>query len=137
MLSALLIRSPWIDKILDGSKTWEIRGTRTHKRERIALIQSGSGTVIGVADLVDAVGPLTKSQFVADARKIGLKKSEASRGLPYRRTFAWVLKNPRRLKKPVPYRHPYGSIIWVTLKPAVRDAVLRQLTTSRAFHSED
>jgi hypothetical protein len=59
MLSGLLIRSPYIDWILAGSKTWEIRGSSTAKRGRIALIQSGSGTVIGVADLVDAVGPLT------------------------------------------------------------------------------
>ena len=25
---ALLIRHPWIDMILDGKKTWEIRGSR-------------------------------------------------------------------------------------------------------------
>ena len=30
---------------LDGTKTWEIRGRRTHKDGRIALIRGGSGLV--------------------------------------------------------------------------------------------
>jgi hypothetical protein len=45
MLDGLLIRAPWIDKILDGSKSWEIRGSQTSKSGRIALIESGTGTV--------------------------------------------------------------------------------------------
>ena len=67
MLNGLLIRTPWIDLILGGSKTWEIRGTRTSKRGRIGLIQSGTGAVIGVADLVDVAGPLTLAELVANA----------------------------------------------------------------------
>src|SRR5215831_14717644 len=35
-LRALLIRRPWIDMILDGRKTWEMRGARTSVRGRIA-----------------------------------------------------------------------------------------------------
>jgi hypothetical protein len=66
MLSGLLIRSPYVDWILAGSKTWEIRGSFTAKRGRIALIQSGSGTVIGVADLVGVAGPLTLRDLAAN-----------------------------------------------------------------------
>jgi hypothetical protein len=129
MLSGLLIRSPHIGKILDGRKIWEIRGRSTAKRGLIALIQSGTGTVIGAADLVAIVGPLSRSEFAANARKIGLTKTEAgaARRLPYERTFGWVLKHPRRLKTPVPYSHPSGAIIWVNLRPAVQQAILRQL----------
>src|SRR5271169_2519874 len=47
MLSGLLIRSPYIDWILVGAKTWEIRGSSTAKRGRIALIQSGPGPSSG------------------------------------------------------------------------------------------
>ena len=32
MLSGLLIRSPYVDWILAGSKTWEIRGSSTKAR---------------------------------------------------------------------------------------------------------
>jgi hypothetical protein len=100
MLSGLLIRSPYIDWILAGAMTWEIRGSSTAKRGRIALIKSGSGTVIGVADLVDVVGPLSVRDRVANARRLGLKKSEVSRTLPYKKAFAWVLKKARKLKTP-------------------------------------
>jgi hypothetical protein len=126
MLSGLLIRSPYIDWILGGSKSWEIRGRATRKRGRIALIQSGTGTVVGSADLVDVIGPLTRSEYLSNARKTGLKRSAIPRALRYKHTFAWVLKNPRRLKTPVRYHHPYGSIIWVNLRPGVQAAISRQ-----------
>jgi hypothetical protein len=126
MLSGLLIRFPYIDWILAGTKTWEIRGSSTAKRGRIALIKSGTGTVIGVADLVGAVGPLTRLDLAANARKLGLRKRPLG-PLPYRKTFAWVLKNARRLKTPVRYRHPSGCIIWVNLGPGVQAAISRQL----------
>ena len=62
-MRALLIRRPWIDMILDGKKTWEIRGSRTWVRGQIRLIASRSGTVVGVCDLVDCIGPLTAEEF--------------------------------------------------------------------------
>ncbi len=37
----LLIKSPWVEDILQGRKTWEIRGLITHIRGKIALIRSG------------------------------------------------------------------------------------------------
>jgi hypothetical protein len=67
MMSALLIRAPYIDWILDGSKVWEIRGSRTTKLERIGLIQSGTGKVVGVADLVDVIGPLRRADCISNA----------------------------------------------------------------------
>jgi hypothetical protein len=127
MFSGLLIRSPYIDWILSGAKTWEIRGSSTTKRDLIALIQSGTGTVVGVADLVGVEGPLTRRQLAINARKLGSKKAPSLRPLPYRRTFAWVLKNARKLKTPVRYRHPSGCIIWVNLGPGVQAAISRQL----------
>jgi hypothetical protein len=44
MLRALVIRPYWIDLILKGKKTWEIRGSKTAIRGTITLIPSGSGT---------------------------------------------------------------------------------------------
>src|SRR5882724_4942048 len=55
---ALIIREEPLSKILAGTKTWEIRGSATKRRGRIALIQSKSGLVVGTCDLVDVVGPL-------------------------------------------------------------------------------
>jgi hypothetical protein len=127
MLDGLLIRAPWIDKILDGSKTWEIRGSHTYKTGRIALIESGTGTVVGVAELVGAVGPLSLKELSQNRSKAGFDSHEPLFRLPYKRTFAWVLRNPRRLRQVVPYNHPSGAVIWVNLKPNVEHAVLRQI----------
>ena len=124
-LRALLIRRPWIDMILDGKKTWEIRGSRTLMRGRVALVVSGTGTVFGVCDLVDCVGPITAEAFRTNAKKVGIRPSEATLG-HYRQTYAWVLKNARRLERPVPYQHPPGAIIWVKLDSAVEKKVKAQ-----------
>ena len=125
-MRALLIRHPWIDMILDGGKTWEIRGSRTSVRCQIALIASGSGTVIGVCDLVDCVGPVTAAEFRKNAKKAGMRPSEAVLGY-YRQTFAWVVERPLKLKRPVPYEHPPGAIIWVRLGPAVEKEIKAQV----------
>jgi ASCH domain len=131
-LRALLIRHPWIDLILAGKKTWEIRGARTSVRGRIGLVASRSGTVIGVCDLVDCIGPLTAEQYRKNAKKAGMRPSEARLGY-YRLTYAWVLEKPRRLKHPVPYQHPSGAVIWVKLDAAVERKVKAQL---RSMHRD-
>jgi hypothetical protein len=125
-MRALLSRSPNIERILDGRKTWEIRGSRTNVCELIGLIRSRSGAVPGVCDVVDCFGPLTAEQFRKNARKAGMKPSEANLGF-YRETFAWVLENPRYLKAPVSYKHPRGAVIWVKLQAQTELAVRRAL----------
>ncbi len=90
-MRALVIRRPWIDKILEGEKIWEIRGSRTSVRGQIGLIASRSGTVVGICDLVDCIGPLTAGEFRKNAKKAGMRPSEATLGY-YRQTYAWVLE---------------------------------------------
>ncbi len=126
VMRALLIRSPHIEKILDGKKIWEIRGSRTDVREQVGLVRSGSGTIIGVCDVVDCIPILTDEQFRRNARKAGLKPSEVSLG-DGQKTFAWVLANPQYLKAPVPYKHPTGAIIWVKLDAQAEKAVQRNV----------
>lgn len=112
-LDGLIIKQPWIDKILSGEKTWELRGSKTHKRGRIALIQSGSTLVVGKVDLVGCVGPLTKNQFESNIKKHNSSHSFSE--ISYKKVYAWVLENPVRYKKSKPYNHPRGAIIWVKL----------------------
>lgn len=87
-MRALIIRSPYVEAILDGKKTWEIRGSRTSVRGPVGLIRSRSGKVFGMCDVVDCVGPLTSEQFRKNARKAGMKPSEAVLGY-YNKTYAW------------------------------------------------
>jgi hypothetical protein len=71
-MRALIIGTPHIEKILDCKKTWEIRGSRTNIRGQIGLIRSRSGTVIGVCDVIDCIGPLSVEQFRKNSRKAGI-----------------------------------------------------------------
>ena len=125
-MHALVVRPQWLEKILAGRKTWEIRGSRTAIRGRIGLIPSGSGTVTGVCDLVDSIGPLSAKTFRTNARRAGMHPSEATLGW-YDNTYAWVVKSPKRLKNPVPYEHPSGAVIWVILDSKIERAILKQL----------
>jgi hypothetical protein len=52
--------------------------------------------------------------------------SEAILGY-YRQTYAWVLEKPVTLKRPVPYQHPSGAIIWVKLEASVERLIKRQI----------
>lgn len=122
--------------ILEGKKTWEIRGSRTSIRGTIGLIPSTSGTIVGVCDLVDCIGPLSEPTFRKNAAKAGMPRSEARLG-SYRNTYAWVMTKPRHLKDPVPYKHPSGAVIWVKLDNAVERKIRKQLkVTIRDITSE-
>ena len=114
-MRGLLIKRPWIDYILAGRKTWEIRGRRSNRRGRIALIRSSSGLIVGVCDLVDIKGPLSKQELLENIDKHLIPASQIERGLRYKKPYAWVLENARALNPSIAYRHPRGAVIWVDL----------------------
>jgi hypothetical protein len=117
IMKGLIIRSPWIEKILKGEKTWELRGSNTRIRGKIALIGGGTKAIFGVCELTDAKGPLSVDELLASVHLHCLEKGELENGLPYRKTYAWVLENPLAFTRPVPYGHPRGAVIWVNLSP--------------------
>ena len=89
----LCVRAPYAGRIVDGKKTEEYRSTATRIRGRIGIIESGSGTVIGDAELYDCT-----------------KTGEWE--------YVWHLRNARRYRKPRPYVHPFGAVIWVKVPAA-------------------
>jgi hypothetical protein len=115
---ALLIREPWVDLILDGRKTWELRGSRTSIRGRIALIKAGFGMIVGTCELVDAVGPLTKAELLRNKALHAVPTELIVGSRRYAETYAWVLRKPRRLATPIRYAHPPGAVIWARLSKA-------------------
>lgn len=114
-MKGLVVKEHWLNKIFSGKKTWELRGSRTKIRGRIALIMSGSGKVFGTVDLVECIGPISKAELIRNRNKHQVDFSEASGGEMYRTTFAWILRNPKRFARPKAYAHPPGAIIWVNL----------------------
>ena len=110
-MKALIIKQPWIDYILDGKKTWEIRGCKTNFRGKIELIQSGSGLVVGSCEIIDC------KELTLDDYKINIQKHniQSVDKLPYKKTHAWVISHAKRYETPRKYKHPQGAIIWVHL----------------------
>lgn len=125
--SGLLIRSPWVDKILAGDKTWEMRSRQTNLRGEIALIQAGSGLVVGVARIVDCLGPLCEEEMRATFDRHGIGADRLVEVAQYR--FAWVLEDVRPLVKPVPYLHRSGAVIFATLDAAAKTQIAAQLAS--------
>lgn len=110
-MKGLIIKSPYIELILEGKKTWEIRGSRTNIRGTIGLIKSGSKKVFGEVDIVDCI-ELDINMYNKHCLELYGKQEKS---LPYERTYAWVLKKPKIYDEPKDYVHPLGAIIWVNL----------------------
>jgi hypothetical protein len=112
-MKGLLIKSPWIDKILNGEKTWEIRGSNTNIRGKIALIKSGSGTILGTVEIVDSIR-LPFDKYQSGEKYHCVPTCKRTHEL-YKNTHAWIMRNPVKFEEPIGYKHPMGAVIWVNL----------------------
>ncbi len=121
---ALIIDTPHIDNILSGKKTWEMRTTQTKQRGRIALIQKGSGTIIGVVEITDSLGPFSNEEMLANESKHGITPVRLNNPEVSKYNNAWVVENAKRLKQPIPYKHKSGQVIWVNLDAETSAAVM-------------
>ena len=108
----LIVKKPWLEKILSRRKTWEIRGTSTQKRGLIHLGLSGSGgMILGCANLIDCL-PLSREEFRARIAKHCIEDCKIVR---YRKIYAWVLKDAQRHNPPLRYTHHKGAVTWIKL----------------------
>lgn len=112
----LLLHRSWLELILSGRKIWELRGSRTHVRGRIGLAASGTGRVLGTANLVACLGPLSADELLENRGRHCVDEDRLAQ-IRYRNTFAWVVEDPVRLMRPIDYDHPRGAVIWVRCPP--------------------
>lgn len=110
-MKALIIKKQWLDLILCGEKTWEIRGSNTHTRGKIELIQSGSGLVVGCCEIIDCL-ELKLLDYKSNTNKHQIKDIN---NLPYKKTYAWIINKAQKYETLRKYKHPNGAIIWVKL----------------------
>lgn len=108
----LIIDYPWVDYILELQKCWEMRTAKTQIRGDIALIAKGTGTIVGVANLVDCIDSLQMKELVANKDKHMV--DYASNPELVKWNTPWVLKDVQRVE-PIPYNHKSGAVIWVRL----------------------
>lgn len=121
-MRGLIIKKIPLEKILSGQKTWEMRGKKTERRGTIALIEKGTGQVVGTAELKECIGPLTSRQLRENMQKHQADEATVADHFSYKKNvYAWALQNAKRLRQPVHYTHPPGAVIWVNLDTLEQD----------------
>ena len=107
---ALIVRKVWLDKIFDEGKIWEMRSRPTKIRGTVGLIEAGSGLIVGSVDLDDCLKlPIHQLPHYLNYHKV------SDENLFDKWPYAWVLSLAERFKKPIPYKHPKGAVIWVKI----------------------
>lgn len=134
-MKALIIRSKWLDLILEGKKTWELRTNQTKIRGRIALIRAGSGVVEATAELVECLPPLNRDQLSRTCTFHGVSPDLEDVVLENGWTTPWVLGGVRKLERPIPYQHPSGAVVWVEV-PEVGEQSLDAQSGSSALNAQ-
>jgi hypothetical protein len=113
MMIGIVIKPPWIELILAGEKTWEIRGSRTAQRGRVALIKSGSGMIFGTVDLTECLGPLTREQMLGNLESIASRQKYWPVKCPIhgRMHGSWATRSRRARRSPTAIRRApsFGS----------------------------
>jgi hypothetical protein len=112
--SILIVQQPWIGLLLLGVKTLEIRGRPCSKPagERVYLaLSGGGGIVLGSVEFVACHGPLSKPEWAKRAPE----HCVLAQKLPYPTTYAWEFTAPARFRKPVPYEHKPGVVVWAVM----------------------
>lgn len=112
-MKGLIIKSPAIDYILSGNKTLEVRGTSTKIRGEIVLLQSGTQLALGTVEIIGCE-KMNLEEYNNWDYRILLKRPKTN-DLPYKNTYKWILKNPKKFDTPKKYYHPNGAVIWVNL----------------------
>ena len=125
---ALLVHDHWAQLIVRGLKTWEIRGSRTGRRGRIALLLPRRHVIVGTCDLVGVEGPLSPARLARAFARHRIPPGRLSLEIPYRQPFAWLLSGARPLAAPLAFRPPRGAVRWVRLPEPLADE-LRQGTS--------
>ncbi len=108
-MRCLKIEDKWVNLILNGTKTWEIRRQNTKIRELIALGNTKTKCCVGYAKIVDSV-EMTIEELKKHNDKHQANDLIDNYALKRNTLFAWELKEIKIKEKPKPYSYSTG--IW-------------------------
>eukprot|EP00439_Symbiodinium_sp_Y106_P069561 s4395_g11.t8 len=123
--SALTVKPEWLSLILSGCKTWELRSKPCRKDPKafVALLASGTSTVWGFCQ-IDGSGSRWRSLRQlqsASARskhQVSEKQLQGYLGKAPVGAYAWRLRRPRVLVRPLWVRRLRSSMSWLRLDAA-------------------
>lgn len=112
-MRGLIIKEKWLDLIISGDKTLEIRGHNTTCiGEEIYLLESTTHRVRGIAIIEDTL-KLNCDDWsnYENEHKVHLPYKDAK--IRYRNVWAWRIKVKEVFTTPKTYKHKKGAIIWL------------------------
>ena len=112
MGKALIVKPYWVDFLLKGEKTLEIRGSHTQIRGTIGVVKSGTGLIYGTVEVVESVALDDKTY---EERRSEHRVPAPFEDIPYRQVCGWKVQNPILFQTPRPYHHKQGCVIWVNV----------------------
>ena len=106
----LILQEIWMNKILHGTKRWEIRGRHCRNRKKIALIYKNHA--YGTCEITDSF--VTTKQMLEK----NYKQHQVSdlNFIKYKTPHVWVLSNVQALAMPVKIQRKQGQVTWATLE---------------------
>ncbi len=108
IIRALTIQQPWVEQILLGTKKNEFRSQKTNVRERVWLYASDTP-----ADWPEAWKEVGKKPGSLPAGCIvGSVEIVECKWDPKEQFFAYALRNPVRLDKPLVPKNQPGPMFW-------------------------
>lgn len=112
-MDGLIIKKKWLDLIVSGKKTIEIRGSNTKKQnETIYLLESGTHRVTATA-VISFTYPISYSNWADERDKHCVYITYADLRKRYKTPYAWVLSKIEPIEDIWYYKHPQGAVIWV------------------------
>lgn len=113
-----ILHKKWLDLIIDGKKTLEIRGSNTNKQgEKIYLLESGSGRIKAEC-IIEATYPISCSDWSEERENHCVNISYTELKKRYKNPYAWVLAEIKPIEDIWYYKHPKGAVTWVkNIKP--------------------
>jgi predicted transcriptional regulator len=112
-MRCLKIEDKWVNLILNGTKTWEIRRRNTKIRERIALGNTKTKRVVGYATIIDSV-EMTVEELKKHNDKHQANDFSDEYANEKKTLFAWILSDVEVEPNPKHYSYSTGS--WCRVK---------------------
>lgn len=112
-MNGLIIKKKWLNLIVSGKKTIEIRGSDTQKQnETIYLLESGTHKIVATA-IISSTYPISCSDWAEERDKHCVDISYTDLKKRYKTPYAWVLSKIKPIEDIWYYKHPQGAVIWV------------------------
>ena len=117
---ALIVESIHIDKLLNGSGSWEMVGGIHLKSEPIALINLVLSQIVGIANLIAVKRSVDFSIRKNNVNEHRISDEDLKAGHLNNWDVIWTLDQAQRLTKLIPVNYPTEDETWINLDESIQ-----------------